>query len=87
FGSKPGTYGAGLLQLIDSRSWRDDADLAQVYTAWGGFAYGRDLDGREAIDDMNRQYRRIAVAAKNTDTREHDIADSDDYFQYHGGMV
>jgi cobaltochelatase CobN len=87
FGSKPGTYGAGLLQLIDSRNWRDDADLAQVYTAWGGFAYGRDLDGREAVEDMNRQYRRIAVAAKNTDTREHDIADSDDYFQYHGGMV
>ncbi|MCV7124865.1 cobaltochelatase subunit CobN [Mycobacterium lacus] len=87
FGSKPGTYGAGLLQLIDSRNWRDDADLAQVYTAWGGFAYGRGLDGRRATDDMNRQYRRIAVAAKNTDTREHDIADSDDYFQYHGGMV
>ncbi len=87
FGSKPGTYGAGLLQLIDSRNWRDDADLAQVYTAWGGFAYGRGLDGRAATEDMNRQYRRIAVAAKNTDTREHDIADSDDYFQYHGGMV
>jgi cobaltochelatase CobN len=87
FGSKPGTYGAGLLQLIDSRNWRDDADLAEVYTAWGGFAYGRGLDGAPAADDMNRQYRRIAVAAKNTDTREHDIADSDDYFQYHGGMV
>ncbi|MGB8406655.1 MAG: cobaltochelatase subunit CobN [Mycobacterium sp.] len=87
FGSKPGTYGAGLLQLIDSRNWRDDADLAQVYTAWGGFAYGRGLDGAPATDDMNRAYRRISVAAKNTDTREHDIADSDDYFQYHGGMV
>jgi cobaltochelatase CobN len=87
FGSKPGTYGAGLLQLIDSRNWRDDADLAEVYTAWGGFAYGRGLDGRPASDDMNQNYRRIAVAAKNTDTREHDIADSDDYFQYHGGMV
>ena len=87
FGSKPGTYGAGLLQLIDSRNWRDDNDLAQVYTAWGGFAYGRDLDGAPAADEMTRAYRRIAVAAKNTDTREHDIADSDDYFQYHGGMV
>lgn len=87
FGSKPGTYGAGLLQLIDSRNWRDDTDIAQVYTAWGGYAYGRDLDGAAATDDMNRQYGRIAVAAKNTDTREHDIADSDDYFQYHGGMV
>jgi cobaltochelatase CobN len=87
FGSKPGTYGAGLLPLIDSRNWRDDADLARVYTVWGGFAYGRGLDGAPAADDMQRQYRRIAVAAKNTDTREHDIADSDDYFQYHGGMV
>ncbi len=87
FGSKPGTYGAGLLQLIDSRNWRDDQDLAEVYTAWGGFAYGRGLDGAPATADMNTAYRRIAVAAKNTDTREHDIADSDDYFQYHGGMI
>ncbi|WP_433723073.1 cobaltochelatase subunit CobN [Nocardia sp. CA-129566] len=87
FGSKPGTYGAGLLQLIDSKSWRTDDDLAQVYTAWGGYAYGRDLDGAPAADDMRTAYRRITVAAKNTDTREHDIADSDDYFQYHGGMV
>ncbi|WP_168702796.1 cobaltochelatase subunit CobN [Gordonia paraffinivorans] len=87
FGSKPGTYGAGILQLIDSREWRSDDDLARVYTEWGGYAYGRDLDGVPAVDDMRAAYKRIAVAAKNTDTREHDIADSDDYFQYHGGMV
>jgi cobaltochelatase CobN len=36
---------------------------------------------------MEGAFRRIAVAAKNVDTREHDIADSDDYFQYHGGMI
>ncbi|MFI5972148.1 cobaltochelatase subunit CobN [Streptomyces sp. NPDC051452] len=87
FGSRPGTYGAGILQLIDSRDWRTDADLAEVYTVWGGYAYGRELDGRPAREEMETAYRRIAVAAKNTDTREHDIADSDDYFQYHGGMV
>ncbi|WP_416061638.1 cobaltochelatase subunit CobN [Rhodococcus indonesiensis] len=87
FGSRPGSYGAGILPLIDSGNWRSDADLAEVYTAWGGFAYGRHLHGVPAADDMRANYRRIAVAAKNTDTREHDIADSDDYFQYHGGMV
>lgn len=87
FGSKPGSYGAGILQAVESGTWRDDADLAEVYTAWGGFAYGRDLDGVPASDDMRANYRRIKVAAKNIDTREHDIADSDDYFQYHGGMV
>ncbi|MGP3773012.1 cobaltochelatase subunit CobN [Streptomyces sp. SDT5-1] len=87
FGSRPGTYGAGLLQLIDSKDWRTDADLAEVYTVWGGYAYGRGLEGRAARAEMETAYKRIAVAAKNTDTREHDIADSDDYFQYHGGMV
>ncbi|WP_030208408.1 cobaltochelatase subunit CobN [Streptomyces sp. NRRL S-87] len=87
FGSRPGTYGAGLLQLIDSRDWRTDADLAEVYTVWGGYAYGRELNGRPARAEMESAYKRITVAAKNTDTREHDIADSDDYFQYHGGMV
>jgi cobaltochelatase CobN len=87
FGSKPGAYGAGLLPLIDSRNWRDDADLAEVYAVWGGYAYGRELDGVQARPDMETAYKRIAVAAKNIDTREHDIADSDDYFQYHGGMV
>ncbi|GAB2686514.1 cobaltochelatase subunit CobN [Thalassiella azotivora] len=87
FGSKPGSYGAGILQAVESGSWRDDADLAEVYTVWGGFAYGRGLDGAPAADDMRTAYRRIEVAAKNVDTREHDIADSDDYFQYHGGMV
>jgi cobaltochelatase CobN len=87
FGSKPGAYGAGLLPLIDARNWRDDGDLAEVYAVWGGYAYGAGLDGRQARPDMEGAFRRIAVAAKNTDTREHDIADSDDYFQYHGGMV
>src|SRR5579859_1110185 len=87
FGSRPGAYGAGLLPVIDARNWRDDADLAEVYAVWGGFAYGRGLDGREARADMENVYRRIAVAAHNTDTLEHDIADSDDYFQYHGGMI
>ena len=76
-----------MLELIGSGNWRSDEDLAEVYAAWGGFAYGRDLDGTPARDDMENNYRRIKVAAKNVDSREHDIIDSDDYFQYHGGMV
>ncbi|WP_329319512.1 cobaltochelatase subunit CobN [Streptomyces sp. NBC_01262] len=87
FGSKPGAYGAGLLPLIDARNWRSDADLAEVYAVWGGYAYGRGLDGRAARGDMEASFRRIQVAAKNVDTREHDLVDADDYFQYHGGMV
>ena len=87
FGSKPGAYGAGLLPLIDARNWRDDEDLAEVYAVWGGYAYGKELDGVEAREALASNLRRTEVAVKNVDNREHDIFDSDDYFQYHGGMI
>ncbi|HEX6390226.1 MAG TPA: cobaltochelatase subunit CobN, partial [Solirubrobacteraceae bacterium] len=87
FGSKPGTYGAGLSQLIETQDWRGDGDLAAVYEAWGGFAYGRGLDGVAAGEAMRSCFAQIDVAVKNVDSREHDHLDSGDYFEYHGGMV
>ncbi len=87
FGGRPGTYGTGILQLVDVRNWRDDADLAEVYEAWGGHAYGRGLGGTDARAAMRRQFARIDVAVKNVDTREHDLLDSSDYFAEHGGMI
>ena len=87
FGTPPGAYGTGLLQLVDVRNWREDADLAAVYEAWGGHAYGRGLDGVEARAAMREQFARIDVAVKNVDTREHDLLDSSDYYAEHGGMI
>jgi cobaltochelatase CobN len=87
FGSKPGTYGAGILPLLDERNWKTDQDLAAVYQAWGAFAYGRGAFGSEAPSEFRERFGGIVVAAKNQDNREHDIFDSDDYMQYHGGMI
>ena len=87
FGSKPGTYGAGILAALDERNWETVEDLAEVYTAWGGYAYTRQDFGVSARTQFRRRFGQIVVAAKNQDTREHDIFDSDDYMQYHGGMI
>ena len=87
FGSRPGSYGAGILQAIDDGSWRSDEDLANVYTAWGSYAYGRRHHGVSATPEFRRRFAAIDVATKNQDNREHDIFDSDDYMQFHGGMI
>jgi cobaltochelatase CobN len=87
FGSKPGTYGAGILPLLDERNWRSDQDLAAVYVAWGGYAYTQTTYGAEAASECKTRFAQMAIAVKNQDNREHDIFDSDDYMQYHGGMV
>ena len=87
FGSKPGTYGAGILPVLDERNWETAQDLAEVYTTWGGYAYTRREHGVSARQEFRRRFGQIVVAAKNQDNREHDIFDSDDYMQYHGGMI
>ncbi len=87
FGSKPGTYGAGILPLLEARNWQTDQDLAAVYTAWGGYAYTRHVYGEAAPGEFGQRFAQIVIAAKNQDNREHDIFDSDDYLQYHGGMI
>ena len=87
FGPGPGSYGAGILQLIEQRNWRSDDDLAAVYIAWSGYAYSRQGFGVANEDAMRRRFAAIDVAVKNQDNREHDIFDSDDYLQEHGGMI
>jgi cobaltochelatase CobN len=87
WGPPPGGYGSGILPLLERGSWRTQADLAEVYLAWSGFAYGRDRHGVADPDGLRRRISAIEVAVKNQDNREHDIFDSDDYLQDHGGMV
>jgi len=87
FGSKPGAYGAGILPLIDERNWHDQADLAEVYVNWGGYAYTADEQGVDARDTFRTRLSGVQVALHNQDNREHDLFDSDDYFQFHGGMI
>jgi cobaltochelatase CobN len=101
FGSKPGAYGAGLLPLIDNRNWHSSEDLAEVYLAWSSYAYtGKNEtcevsetsevfpgDGHEEREAFRLRLAHTDVVAQNQDNREHDIFDSDDYFQFHGGLI
>ncbi len=87
FGSKPGAYGAGLQALIDERGWETETDLAQAYVAWGGYAYGGGSGGDAAHGLFERRLAGAEAVVQNQDNREHDILDSDDYYQFEGGAT
>lgn len=87
FGSKPGAYGTGLQQVLDERNWKTQEDLALVYLQWGSYAYGPDGQGRSAQEAYRNRLRGLDVVMHNQDNREHDILDSDDYYQFQGGMA
>ncbi|OAP42727.1 cobalt chelatase [Sinorhizobium glycinis] len=86
FGAKPGAYGAGLQALIDEKGWEKRGDLAETYLTWGGYAYGAGEDGKAERGIFEERLRTIEAVVQNQDNREHDLLDSDDYYQFEGGM-
>ena len=87
FGSKPGAYGAGVQNAIEERLWENRADLAEVYLNWGGYAYGKGVEGAPAREQFAERLERMQAVLHNQDNREHDILDSNDYYQFQGGML
>ena len=86
FSSKPGAYGAGLQALIDEGIWQDRDDFADSYLAWSSYGYGAGADGVDAKDDMVSRLKQSDGIIHNQDNREHDLLDSDDYYQFIGGL-
>jgi cobaltochelatase CobN len=87
FGSKPGAYGAGLQTLIDEGIWQDEADLADAFLGWGGYAYGAAAEGRAERAMLEARLVATDAVLHNQDNREHDLLDSDDYYQFEGGLA
>ncbi|WP_353930157.1 cobaltochelatase subunit CobN [Okeanomitos corallinicola TIOX110] len=89
FGSKPGAYGAGLQGLIASQNWQTDEDLAQAYINWSSYAYGK-TDNQNTVTSkevFQQRLKQMQVVLHNQDNREHDLLDSDDYYQFQGGLT
>ncbi|RME18371.1 MAG: cobaltochelatase subunit CobN [Alphaproteobacteria bacterium] len=87
YGAKPGAYGAGLQALIDERIWSDKADFAEAYLEWGGYAYGSGGEGRRDREGLEARLSEVEAIVQNQDNREHDLLDSDDYYQFEGGAA
>jgi len=87
FGSKPGAYGAGLQALIDEGIWQDRGDLADAFLTWGGYAYGGGAEGTVARSELEGRLGKVDGVLHNQDNREHDLLDSDDYYQFEGGLA
>jgi cobaltochelatase CobN len=87
FSAMPGAYGTGLQARIDGDAWADEAELSKVFTAWGEWSYGRGTDGEAAEGAFARRLAAVELVVHAQDNREHDLLDSDDYWQFEGGLA
>jgi len=100
YGSAPGAYGAGLQAMIDSGQWESRSDLGEAFLQWSSWRYGPAIGSGAAGGDpsqaaieashdrsgLESRLRQVQVVLHNQDNREHDLLDSDDYYQFQGGL-
>ncbi|MEW6658007.1 MAG: cobaltochelatase subunit CobN [Thermodesulfobacteriota bacterium] len=87
FGCPPGTYGAGVKELIEAKAWENQEDLANNYIRYSSHAYGRESYGKQKPQTFRRLLSRMDVTVKNEDTREYDMFSCTDYYNYYGGLI
>ncbi|PIM95613.1 Aerobic cobaltochelatase subunit CobN [Candidatus Hodgkinia cicadicola] len=85
FSSKPGSYGVGIQELLDCRNLPSISCLATKYMIYGGYCF----NGKtwiNAIGKLSQTLTNTQVILQTQDNYEHDILDSDDYYQFEGGL-
>lgn len=87
YGDPPGTYGAGVKELVYAKKWETQEDLGRVFTAWGCHAYGKKLHGEKRYEDFARRLSKTDVSVRNESNIESDMLASDDFYNYFGGLV
>jgi cobaltochelatase CobN len=87
FGAKPGAYGAGLQTPIDEGIWQDERDLAEAWLGWSQYAYAAGGAGAAERGLLEARLGAADAVVHNQDNREHDLLDSDDYYQFEGGLA
>jgi cobaltochelatase CobN len=86
FGNRADGYGTGLGGLLDSGQWQQRSDLGKAWLTTGSYAYGQ-AGATLAADAFAHQISQLDAVLHNQDNREHDILDSDPYYQFQGGMA
>ena len=75
FGSAPGSYGAGLQELISNSSWNNNYDFAESYLNWSKWIYSDTNEPIENKKELENVLKNIQLVIHNQDNKEHDILD------------
>jgi cobaltochelatase CobN len=87
FSSKPGTYGSGVNLAVYASAWKEEKDLAEVFLYWNGYAYGKDMNGKEAHQHLADSLKTVDATFNKVVSDEYDLCGCCCYFGTHGGMT
>lgn len=87
FSSQPGTYSSGVNLAVLASAWKEEKDLADIFVAVNGYAYGKDITGKDAHEHLATNLSTVSVTFNKVQSDEYDLLGCCCYFGAHGGMT
>ena len=88
FGSKPGAYGAALMEILDDGAWATRAELADAAVRAGAWAYGCETaEAFESPELLRQQLARTDLVLHTLDSATQDLFSSSEVFEFQGGLI
>ncbi|MFA5221803.1 MAG: cobaltochelatase subunit CobN [Methanoregula sp.] len=87
FSSRPGSYASGVNLAVLASAWKTEGDLADIFVAYNGYAYGRDIHGKVAHEQFAANLSTVSVTFNKVQSDEHDLLGCCCYFGTHGGFT
>jgi len=88
FGSRPGAYGAALMEVLEAGAWNTRGDLADAAVRAGSWVYGRDTaEAFESPELLRRQLARTDLVLHTLDSATEDLFSSSEVFEFQGGLI
>ena len=86
FSNDDGAYGANVNQTVESGTWQEEDELAEVFVRRKGFAYDREGRPVAAHALLETALRDVSATYQNLDSVELGISDVDQYVDALGGV-
>ena len=87
FGPPEGEYATTVTSLVESGSWRSEADLVNAYIDSMRYGYGDGFRSVKAEEVFRCLMSRVDVVTQVRDTIEYEITDLDHYYEFLGGLT
>jgi cobaltochelatase CobN len=87
FGPADGSFGAGVMQLIDRGTWANQADLGESYIENSAHVYNADGTSAAAKDNFESRVKSADAFVHIQDHREIDLLTGGDFAAHEGGFA
>lgn len=86
FGPKEGEYGTGITSIIETKNWKNESQIGNMFLDNLKYVYNRNLRGKDIDGLYKENLKCVEIVSQIRSNHEYEITDLDHYYEFFGGL-